>query len=245
MPFRASGSGLPGDVALPPRYRLSTPLLPRGTLASATDFGFPSTRPVATGTCFSEPRRRSPTSATEFDARTRPTSRGSSHASEAFTSVPARAPGRGMPVALASAVRCRTGSLRAAICTRRLAPSRSTCVDEAGHGPEHSSKGYARSWKIARALLVGPRAPGSPARLTPRPGRPGDSAHRPRLFLDDTSRKVTPSRESRCLLSRQNPYASEGLLPRARPDRCPVTRPPWRRCSGADMPFLPPPDALF
>jgi len=56
--------------------------------------------------------------------------------------------------------------------------------------------------EVARALLVGPRAPGSPVRLTTRPGRPGSSAHRPRLFLDATSRKVAPSRESRCLPSR-------------------------------------------
>lgn len=38
---------------------------------------------------FSEPRRRPPTSATEFDARTHPTSRRSSHASEAFASLTA------------------------------------------------------------------------------------------------------------------------------------------------------------
>jgi len=82
---------------------------------------------------------------------------------------------------------------------------------------------------IARALLVDPRAPGSPARLTTWPGRPGSSSHRPRLFLNATSRKVAPSRESRCLPSQQNPYASEGLLPPARLDRCPS------RCLGGGV----------
>jgi len=63
-------------------------------------------------------------------------------------------------------------------------------------------KGERALLTIARALLVEPRASGSPVRLSSRPGRPGSSAHRPRLFLDATSRKVAPSRESRCLPSR-------------------------------------------
>lgn len=79
-----------------------------------------------------------------------PTSRRSSPASEALTSL-LPAPGRPakdervMLAALATWVRCRTQSLRAATCTHRLSPSRSTCVDEAGHGPEHSRKANARS----------------------------------------------------------------------------------------------------
>jgi len=40
--------------------------------------------PFASGSCFSEPGRRSPTSATSVDARAHPTSCRSSHASEAF-----------------------------------------------------------------------------------------------------------------------------------------------------------------
>jgi hypothetical protein len=249
MPSRTPGSGLPQRRG----FATTVPVVDAFAIprSSCEHHGLwaPVGVPRCHGTRFSEPRCRSQTSATEFDARTHPASCRSSPASEAFTSPPA--PGRPgkdervMPVALASSVRCRTVSLRAAICTRRLAPSRSTCVDEAGRGSEHSWKGDRALLTITRALLVEPRAPGSPVRLTTWPGRPGGSAHRPRLFSDATSRKVAPSRESRCLLSRQSPYTSEGLLPRARPDPCSVTRPPWRLCLGAGVPLLPPPDALF
>jgi hypothetical protein len=116
----------------------------------------------------------------------------------------------------------------------------STCVDEAvcaGRGARE--KVFARALdEVARALLVTPRAPGSPARFVPGSGKPGDSSHRPRPFLDAASRKATPSRGSRCLLPRRNPYASGGLLLRARLDRAPVTRPPWRLCSGGRTPFV-------
>jgi hypothetical protein len=64
-------------------------------------------------------------------------------------------------------------------------------------------------------LLVAPRAPGSPARLTSRPGRPEGSSDRPRSFLNTPSRKDAPSRESRCLPSQRSPCAIEDCSSRA------------------------------
>jgi len=84
---------------------------------------------------------------------------------------------------------------------------------------------------VARALLVAPRAPGSPARLVMRPGGPRHSSDRPRLLFDASPRRATPSKEPGCLLPHRNPYASGGWLLRARLDRGLVTPPPERHCS--------------
>ena len=92
---------------------------------------------------------------------------------------------------------------------------------------------------VARALLVAPRAPGSPVRLVMRSGGPRHSSHRPRLLFDASPRRATPSKEPGCLLPRRNPYASGGLLLRARLDRSPVTPPPKGHCSGAHALFSP------
>lgn len=83
----------PGAMALPPRYRLSTSLHPSaspllGAEASKSneieELGPRPRTPLPPGARFSEPRRRPLTSATEFDARTHPTSCRSSHASKGF-----------------------------------------------------------------------------------------------------------------------------------------------------------------
>lgn len=142
------------------------------------------------------------------------------------------------PVALASWCVAAPGAGGPRSAPRRLSPPRSTCVDGAVHGPELSSKG-------ARTLLTmcaypsreapGTRVAGS---NRARPGRPDGSSYRPRLFLVATSRKATASRESRCLPSRQNPYVSEGLLPRARLDRGPVTRSPVETLLGSSRAFV-------
>jgi hypothetical protein len=123
---------------------------------------------------------------------------------------------------------------------------RSTCVDESVcAGRSARAKVNARALdEVARALLVTPRAPGSPVRLAPGSGKPGGTSYWPRPFLDVASRKATPSRGSRCLLPRRNPYASGGLLLRARLDRASVTQPPWRLCSGGRAPFFPARGAL-
>jgi hypothetical protein len=71
-----------------------------------------------------------------------------------------------------------------------------------------------------------------------------DSSRRPRPPSDASPRRVTPSKRSGCLLPRWNPYASGGLLLRARLDRGPVTPPPQRHCSGARTPFSPFPQRL-
>jgi len=124
---------------------------------------------------------------------------------------------------------------------------RSTCVDGAvcaGRSVREKVKTRALD-EVARALLVTLRAPGSPVRLTPWSGRPRGASHRPRPFLDAAPRRAAPSRGSRCLLPRRNPYASGGLLLRARLDRASVTRPPKRRCSGGRAPFSPARGALL
>jgi len=92
---------------------------------------------------------------------------------------------------------------------------------------------------VARALLVAPRAPGSPARLVMRPGGPRHSSDRPRLLFDASPRRATPSKEPGCLLPHRNPYASGGWLLRARLDRGLVTPPPERHCSETRAPLLP------
>ena len=90
---------------------------------------------------------------------------------------------------------------------------------------------------VARALLVAPRAPGSPVRVVSKPGGPRPSSDQPRPPFDGAPRRATPSKGSGCLLPRWNPYASGGWLLRARLDRGPVTPPPWRHCSGGSRAF--------
>jgi len=140
-----------------------------------------------------------------------------------------------MPVALARAMRCRTVGLASRVLRApAFRTSRSACAEEAGHGPGHSSEGEPRALDdVARALLVASRAPGSPVRFFAGSGRPGVPSHRPRTSLDAFPRRTAPSKSSRCLWKRRNPYATRGLLPGARPDRGPFTLPPWRLCSGA------------
>jgi hypothetical protein len=147
-----------------------------------------------------------------------------------------------MPVALALPPRCRVGDRRAAHCTPRLSHGAFHLRGRGSlRGPKRSREDEARALDdVARVLLVTLRAPGSPARFPPGSGKPGDGSGRPRPFLDATSRKVAPSRGSRCLLPRRNPYASGGLLLRARLDRASVTWPPWRLCSGGRAPFFSP-----
>jgi len=146
-----------------------------------------------------------------------------------------------MPVALASPVRCRIGGLRAALCTRRLSPSRSTCVDGAEHGPEHSSKGE-------RALLTMSRVP-----FSWRSGHPGRRLDSP-PGLDDLAAPRT-GRDSSWMQPRERPHRREnrgafhrdGTLTRAKD--CSFVR-AWtaapsrhllrRHCSGARAPLLPP-----
>jgi hypothetical protein len=134
-----------------------------------------------------------------------------------------------MPVALASPVRCHTVGLRTAIRSRRLSLRRAPLARTrriTGRGVR-AKAWFARSCDdVARALLVTPRAPGSPARFASWSGEPRGSSLRPRLPSSAAPRRATPSKEPGCLPTRRNPYASGGLLPRARLDRGPVTPPP-------------------
>lgn len=143
-----------------------------------------------------------------------------------------------VPVALASWCVAAPGAGGPRSAPRRLSPPRSTCVDGAVHGPELSSKGG----RTLLTMCVYPSrgAPGTRVASSnrARPGEPDVSSHRPRLFWDATSRKAAASRESRCLPSRQNPYVSEGLLPRARLDRGSVTLPPVEALLGSSRAFV-------
>jgi hypothetical protein len=240
-PARAS----PGSAAWPPRCRSSMPFNSRRVLAELSWSPVPVHAPVCQRDRVSlNLGPRSPTSATVSTRGHTLTSCLSSHASEAFAPL------------LAGTNRCqlrwpirRVAALGAGE-PRTARPGfrtvRSTCVDGAVcAGRSAREKVNARALdEVARALLVTLRAPGSPVRFVPGSGKPGDSSHRPRPFLDAASRKAAPSRGSRCLLPRRNPYASGGLLLRARLDRAPVTWPPWRLCSGGRAPLFPARGAL-
>jgi len=197
MPFRAPGSGLPRRRGLATTMPVVDAFAVHGLLAKPVEPGFPSTRLLARGGRASlnlgVVRRLLQPNSTRGHTRRAVDPRARVRLSPRY---PPASIGAGC---VGPSVRCHTASLRAAICTRRLSPSCSTCVDEASRGPKRSSKGALAREELARALLVALRAPGSPARFTTRPGRPGDSSHRPRLFLNTASRKAALSRESGCL----------------------------------------------
>jgi len=107
-----------------------------------------------------------------------------------------------------------------------LRAARSTCVEDADHGPKRTSKARRALLTMSRVpYSVSLRAPGSPTRWAARPGAPRGSSGRPRPVQDAASRKATPRIGPRCLRSLRNPYGTERLLPRARPSRVSVTPP--------------------
>jgi hypothetical protein len=213
---------------------------PRGALAGLPEARSPSTRPVANG------RHASLDPGVACRLLQPDTTRGHtltsvrpSHASGAFAPLLAgtnrcrlRWPCRCVAASMACEPRSVHSDLRAPC---------STCVDGTDCGPRRSSKGdRAFLDEFARALLVTPRAPGSPARLGKRPGGPHPSSVRPRSPSDASPRRETPSKRPGCLLPYRNPYVTGGWLLRARLDRGPFTPPPWRHCSGTVAPFAPP-----
>jgi len=224
-PLERPARAFPGSAAWPPRCWLSTPLhSPEPPCGDRESWVPVHALRSQRKTRFFEPRRRSPTSATEYDARAHPTSHRSSHASEAFA--PLHAGTNRCQLRWPPPMRCRTVGLRAATHTRRLSHVAFRLRGEVGHGSEHSSEGEPRALDdVARALLVVYRAPGSPVRFFVGSGWPGASSPRPRSSLDASPRRAAPSKGSRCLWLRRNPYASRGLLPGARLDRGPVTPP--------------------
>lgn len=101
-----------------------------------------------------------------------------------------------------------------------------TCVDGAGRESRRLGESYARGVTMSRARS--PLRLGHPChrrRLVTHPGRWRDSSDRPRSISDAAPRRATPLGGSRCLLPLRSLYAIEGLLLRARLDRCPVTPP--------------------
>jgi len=164
-PLERPARAFPGSTAWPPRCWLSTPLhSPEPPCGDRESWVPVHALRSQRKTRFFEPRRRSPTSATEYDARAHPTSHRSSHASEAFA--PLHAGTNRCQLRWPLPMRCRTVGLRAATHTRRLSHVAFRLRGEVGHGSEHSSEGEPRALDdVARALLVVSRAPGSPVRF--------------------------------------------------------------------------------
>jgi hypothetical protein len=186
-------------AALPPRYRLSMPFHPPGAFRIRV-----GRAPVHAARCqrdsrFSGPRRRSPTSATEttrghtlraFDPRTRV------RLSPRCSPAPTDAGCVGL------AMRCRirkpaSHDLHATACARRVP------LAWTGQIADRSARVKASCAlldDVARALLVAPRAPGSPARVGARDGSPLVFSRQPRSTSDTTPRRAIPLGRSRCLL---------------------------------------------
>jgi len=169
----------------PPRCPLPTPLHTRGPCEGIPrELGRRPRVPLPAGSRFSRPRspladfcnrmRRTGTPFRAADPRTR------------AGLAPCCSPASAMPVASARPVRRHTGGLRAMIRSRRLSlrrdlrycPSRADRGRGASRAEAPEQRRFARSFEyVARALLLTPRAPGSPARFGPAGWRPA------RLFV--------------------------------------------------------------
>jgi len=236
-PFGRPAPACPSVTALPPRCRFSSPFHPRASsriragsaLVHAPLCHWESRffEPLASLADFCNLKRRA---GTPDERPTLARERGFCSAARLH-----------QPMQVASASRCVAAS---GACEPRPARDGFTLV--AFH-----LRGRGKSWAgvlerrlraflndSARALLVALRAPGSPARLAAKPGALRRSSHRPRFTSDAAPRRATPSGESRCLIPRRNPYATGGLLLRARLDHGSITPPPQRHCSGARTPFF-------
>jgi hypothetical protein len=238
-PFERPAPDLPCDAAWPPRARFSTPFHPPER---------PCELPSGPG---SRPRAPLPTgvallgvSAPLADFCNLFTTRGHTLSSRPILARewsfrPATRRHQPMPVASASAVRCRTGGLRATTRTRRLACDafRLRGRDEP-RAEALEQRRSARSWTRLRVPFSWRFGhPGHRLDSTWRLEGLRASSHRPRPPSDAAPRRATPSKRSGCLPPHRNPYASGGLLLRARLDRGPFTPPPQRHCSGARAPF--------
>lgn len=225
-----------GHAAWPPRHRPSTPFDPRRSSQIRAGRALVHAPPLPTGSAL----LGASTSLADFCNLIRragaPDERSILARERGFH--PAARRHQPMPVALAAGVRRRTAGLRAAIRTRRL--SRAAFHSRGWDGWRAGALEQGEPRALGRTCP--PRgAPGtrSPTRVATSPGEARGSSDRPRCTADAAPRRATPLEASRCLLSRRNPYASAGWLPRARPDRSPFTPPPRRHCSRAHAPFLP------
>jgi len=198
---------------------------PRRFLSEPSRARSPSTRPRCHGRHASlDPGAACRLLQPEYDARAHPTSVRSSHASEAFAPLhagtnrcrlrrPARTSPHGEPA---------SRTLYTPTCVRRVPLS---WTRQAAGRSARAKANRALLDDIARALLVAPRAPGSPARFAMKPGGLHHSSTRPRSTSDAAPRRAAPSERPGCLLPRWNSYASGGWLLRARPNRSSVTPP--------------------
>jgi hypothetical protein len=154
---------------MPGSRRLFTP----GCPCEHPRAGLPSTCPVANGNHASSSlgaacRLLQP----EYDARAHPIELSTLAREWSFRSATRRH--QPMPVALASAMRCRTEGLRATTCTHRLACDafRLRGRDKSWAEALEQRRFCALLDDVAHALLVAPRAPGSPARSVAEVGGP-------------------------------------------------------------------------
>jgi len=161
-PFERPARASPGSAAWPPWCRSSTPLNSRVPPCGA--LREPGPRPRArlpAGSRFSEPGRRSPTSATDVDARAHPIEL--SVLAREWGFHPATRWHQPMPVALALPPRCRVGGPA----SRALhTPAFARCVPLAW--TRQSARAEALERRSMRALLTKSRVPSSL-----RPGHPG------------------------------------------------------------------------
>jgi len=239
-PSRAPGLGLSDTTAWPPRSRFTMPLRPRRPLRVFASL---------------DPRPRAPLPAESalvwilgFARRLLQPNSTRGHtlrAADPRTRVDGLRPTtrRHEQMPVASAPRCVAASWTSEPRpgTRRLSHV-AFHLRERGQVTDRSDREKAELRardEVAQALLVTLRAPGSPVRFTFGSGWPGGWSHRPRSLWGAPSRKVAPSRRSRCFPSRRYPYTSRGLLLGARLGRSPFTPPPWRHCSGATSPLSP------
>jgi len=231
---------LPGDAVWPPRARFSTPFHPRRALAGSPWAGLASTRPVADGCRASsslgaacrllQPDTTRGHTLRAVDPRTRV------ELSPRYSPAPTDAGCVGLRGALPHRGPA-SHDPYAPTCVRRVPLARTRRI--AGRS--------ARAKAISRALgriRACPSRGASGTRVTGSIQHGGWRASAPRragrdLPLDAAPRRATPSKRSGCLLPHRNPYASGGLLLRARLDRGPFTPPLARHCSGARAPFSP------
>lgn len=236
-PSRAPGSGLRRPrglaTAVPVVDAFSPARRPLGLRASQDRVHAPR---CLRESRFFEPRRRSPTSATQ-------TTRG--HTRRAFdprTRVglsPRCSPAPTDAGCVGPTARRRAGDLRATTCSRRLAR---VALHSRGRGRSRAGALERRRAARARKSRACPPRDAPGTRVTDLDASRGlENRVTDRASLDPprmhAPRRATPLGGSGCLPPRRNPYASGGLLLRARPDRSPFTPSPQRHCSGARAPL--------
>jgi hypothetical protein len=190
-PFGRPARAFPGSAAWPPRLRLSTPLHPRRILADPPRARLPSTRPAANGRRASlslgvacrllQPETTRGHTLRAFNPRTR--------AELSLRSPASKDAGLRWPLSALPHRRPASDDLHAPACARRVPLARTRQIEGRG---ARAKANRALLDDVARALLVTPRAPGSPIWFAVSPGGARCSPDRPRSLLDVAPRRATP-----------------------------------------------------